>query len=299
MTPPPPPRECLQWLRALNLDVPVSATTLANGYLVGAIFERYYPPRMTTSPLCSPTRHNNRAHSPSATASSSPARRRPRAVTGRTYEPFALASLQNGCSTACKARNWHLIRRYLARQLALDLADDVVSMVISGHRDLAWAILCECYEVLTGKRLPNDDPVHQRANLDDVPAPPVFSHTTLPPLPTWTPSTPARSAAGKANSPRTSPQQEKTMVRRNSYLLPTAASTLRAVPDSILASASDRLQLHDQVLALVRAHEQRIHNVVHAAAAPAAKPSHTNVPPVAGMGTRTGALLASPGKQTG
>ncbi|KNE63126.1 hypothetical protein AMAG_08289 [Allomyces macrogynus ATCC 38327] len=297
MTPPPPPRECLQWLRALNLDVPVSATTLANGYLVGAIFERYYPPRVppapahTTSPLTSPMRHNNRAHSPS-----SPTRRRPRAVAGRTYEPFALASLQNGCSTACKARNWHLIRRYLATQLALDLTDDVVFMVISGHRDLAWAILCECYEVLTGKRLPNDDPIHQRANLDDVPAPPVFSHTTLPPLPTSAPGTPKRTAARKANLPRASPQQQKE-TRRDTYLLPTAASTLRAVPDGILASASDRLQLHDQVLALVRAHEQRIHDVVHAAA-PLARAPRSGTPAI-GMGTRTGALLASPGRRTG
>ncbi|KAJ3365009.1 hypothetical protein GGF32_000667 [Allomyces javanicus] len=297
MTPPPPPRECLQWLRALNLDVSVSATTLANGYLVGAIFERYYPPRVpaparTTSPSSSPTRHDNRAQSPTQS------RRRPRAVTGRAYEPFALASLQNGCSTACKARNWHLIRRYLATQLALDLADDVVSMVISGHRDLAWAILCECYEVLTGKRLPNDDPVHQRANLDDVPAPPVFSHTTLPPLPSSVPTTPVRNAAGKATSPRKSPLQETRAARRDTYLLPTAASTLRAVPDGILASASDRSRLHDQVLALVRAHEQRIHDVVHVAT-PAAKPPRAGVPAVAGIGARTGALLASPGRRTG
>ncbi|KNE62127.1 hypothetical protein AMAG_07373 [Allomyces macrogynus ATCC 38327] len=294
MTPPPPPRECLQWLRALNLDVPVSATTLANGYLVGAIFERYYPPRTvpvparTTSPSSSPIRHDTRAHSPSATTTSSPTRHRPRAVTGRTSEPFALASLQNGCSTACKARNWHLIRRYLATQLALDLADDVVSMVISGHRDLAWAILCECYEVLTGKRLPNDVPVHQRANLDDVPAPPVFSHTTLPPLPTSAPATPARNAASTATSPRKSPQKQAKAARRDTYLLPTAASTLRAVPDGILASASDRLRLHDQVLALVRAHEKRVHDVCARGGDTGETPTHERAR-ARGMGTRTGA----------
>ncbi|KAI9219630.1 hypothetical protein BC828DRAFT_157555 [Blastocladiella britannica] len=153
-----PPRECLLWLRSLNLDSRPTPQLLANGFLLAEIFSRYFP-RISTSP----TNKSRQMHRRSDTSSRSsndiqPQRLRRRNAAGdaTTRTPtleFPFYSFTNGCGTTAKAENWALLRRFLERQFDLDLSENVIAMVSAGHRGLGWAIVCEVWQLMTGKPL--------------------------------------------------------------------------------------------------------------------------------------------------
>ncbi|KAI9176021.1 spermatogenesis-associated protein 4 [Blastocladiella emersonii ATCC 22665] len=228
-----PPRECLQWLRSLNLTTPVTPATLANGYLVAEIFSRYFPAASATRGL-----HYRR-----------------RADESEDVDGFSLYRFQNGCGTACKARNWAQLRRFLERRLALDLAPSVVALVSSGHRPLAWAVVAECWEALTGKgprrpvaplsTFPVADPHHLPTNLSDSKSATtaVFAHTLLP-----SPTPQSRSRSGRGSK---------------TYALPTAASTLHTIPQALLDQARDAGALHGDVARLADAYTRSVARIVH------------------------------------
>ncbi|ORZ31001.1 hypothetical protein BCR44DRAFT_1280205 [Catenaria anguillulae PL171] len=117
-----PPRECLQWLRSLNLETPVTPTTLANGYLIAEIFSRYFPPhalagRVPRANQRLPIDAIVRSHPTNAVAGMADVAEEGDVSNSKSLlarDGFPMHSFQNGCGSQSKSRNWAQLRKFLA-----------------------------------------------------------------------------------------------------------------------------------------------------------------------------------------
>ncbi|KAL7746738.1 spermatogenesis-associated protein 4 [Sorochytrium milnesiophthora] len=106
------PRECLLWLRSLNLAVALTPHSLGSGTLLAAVLGHYFP---------------------------------------RTFPSRTFGS---GISLPARIDQWTRLQAFMSATLGVCPAPAAILAIIHGRRDLAIALLVECWEVLTGKSAP-------------------------------------------------------------------------------------------------------------------------------------------------